>query len=58
MRLSMANSAVGGWCALLDVGEKISSGRVDVNIYEASLGQRIGLYPSAGPAPINFKSSP
>lgn len=32
MRLSMANSAVGGWCALLDVWEKISSGRVDVNI--------------------------
>lgn len=32
MRLSMSDSAVGGWCALLDVREKISSGRAEVNV--------------------------
>ena len=58
MRLSMVNSADSEWCALLDVGAKISSRRVDVNIYEALLDQRIGIYPVAGSAPINFKSSP
>ena len=58
MRLSMVNSADSEWCALLDVGEKISSRRVDVNIYEALLDQRIGIYPVASSAPINFKSSP
>lgn len=36
MRLLLVNSAVGGLCALLDVGEKISSGRVEVNICDAS----------------------
>ena len=57
MRLSLADSAVGGWCALLDVWEKISSGRVDVNI-KAPLDQRIGLYPAAKSVALNFKSSP
>lgn len=45
MRLSMANSAVGGWCALLDVWEKISSGRMDVNIMKCGSTKELDFIP-------------